>query len=271
MRFERSSSGAAAARPEAVPLFHAAWLFAMSIIATHWLWLPPAILLNALAGVAILCCVAAIRAQKVIWLPLSVLWCLLGIWCRLMEPQSAPAPQIAGLSDGLMRAVEGSIVDVGPIRNEAELSINDDGVYDAAPALELTQRIDVRVRSLEEVSDTIDHQAPASGTVRLTVRWPAGTMLASAANVFQCGDLIRADARLLRPAVFHDPGVWNRADYLLDQGITSTASMTIDRIGVAGHDAGEGIEFRCRLAAMQHATTARLMMLPAAMASRRSD
>ena len=39
---------------------------------------------------------------------------------------------------------------------------------------------------------------------------------------FQCGDRIRAIVRLLPPEIYHDPGVWSREDFLLDQGITST-------------------------------------------------
>src|SRR5690242_3302209 len=111
MRFGPSSSGAAAARPETVPLFPAAWLFAIGIVAAHWLWLRPAMLFAALVAVAILCCAAAFAAQRVLWIPLATLWCLLGAWSSFMEPQPAPATQIASLSDGLMRAVEGTVTD----------------------------------------------------------------------------------------------------------------------------------------------------------------
>lgn len=263
MRFGPSSSGAAAARPEAVPLFHAAWLFAIGIAATHWLWLRPALLLVALAAIAILCCAVALRAQRVLWIALATEWFLLGAWCALMEPQPTPAPQIAALSDGLMRTAEGAVIDAGPIRIDSEESVNEDGNFGAVPASELTQRIDVQVASLEEVTDTSDRQISAAGNVRLTVRWPAGTIAEEAATTFHCGDSIRADARLLRPAVFHDPGVWNRADYLLDQGITSTATVNIDRVGVTGHNSSKSL--RCRLSAMQHATTSRLMTLPSMM------
>ena len=35
---------------------------------------------------------AALRAQRVAWLPLLALWLLLGAWCAEMEPHPAPAP-----------------------------------------------------------------------------------------------------------------------------------------------------------------------------------
>ena len=69
-----------------VPLFHAAWLFALGIVIAHYLWLRPAWLLVSLAPIAVLSSVAALRAQRVIWLPLAVLWCSLGAWCADAAP-----------------------------------------------------------------------------------------------------------------------------------------------------------------------------------------
>ena len=95
------------------------------------------------------------------------------------------------------------------------------------------------------------------GIVRLIVRWPEGTP-----QPFACGDTIRADARLLRPDDYHDPGAFSRADYLLDQGITSTATVTADRVNRVG--SSRGAFLACRLSALQHAATTRLLTLPAA-------
>ena len=270
MRLEPSSSGATAARPDAVPLFHAAWLFAVGIAAAHWLYLRPSMVLAALALMATLCGISALRTQRIMWLPLAALWCLLGAWCGLMEPQPAPAAEVASLSDGLMRTLEGTVVDVAPVRNESEQNVTDDHADDAELEAEPTQRIDVQVSSLEEATDAADRQLRVAGKVRLTVRWPAGTTTEAAARAFHCGDQIHADVRLLPPAVYHDPGVWSRAEYLLDQGITSTASVNIDRIApdriaAAGNASGSVSQFGCRLGAMQHIMTTRLMGLPAAM------
>jgi competence protein ComEC len=268
MRLEPSSSGAAVARRDAVPLFHAAWLFAIGIAATHQVWLQPGLVLVALAPMAVLCGIAAMRAQRVLWLPLAVLWFLLGAWCGFMEPQPAPSPQVAALSDGLMRTLEGTVISAAPVRNEAERNLSDDEASNATaeePAQLQTQRIDVQLSSLELVTDSEDRPSAVTGAVRLAVRWPAGTSAQSAAQIFHCGDRIRADVRLLQPAVYHDPGVWSRADYLLDQGITSTASIPIDRVAVLGHDEGAGPQFRCKLSERQHAMTSRLMDLPQTM------
>src|SRR3974390_2481714 len=102
------------------PLFHAAWLFALGVALTRAVWLRPGILLVALLPTAVLCGLAAVRAQRLIWLPAGALWCLLGAWCAEREPQPAPAPQLRALSDGLLRTVEGRIVDAGPVKRQLE-------------------------------------------------------------------------------------------------------------------------------------------------------
>ncbi len=265
MRLELPSSGAANAHADTVPLFHAAWLFAVGIAVTHWLWLQPGTVLAALIPTATLCCVAALRTQRVLWIPLAALWCLLGAWCALMEPRPAPAFDVTSRSDGLLRTLEGTVIEAGPVRDEILQNLNDDHANEPTQREGPSQRIDVRLTSLEVVNDSEDTQTRASGNVRLTVRWPAGTTPADTARAIHCGDTIHADARLLQPSVYHDPGVWSRADYLLGQGITSTAVVTADRIAVAGHDSEAGLVVRCTLSSMQHGMTVRLMALPTAM------
>ena len=66
-------------------------------------------------------------------------------------------------------------MDAGAVRGEAEQNMNDNVPNDTAPAPQPTQRIDVRVSSLEMVTDTEDKQAQIAGGVRLTVRWPEDT------------------------------------------------------------------------------------------------
>jgi len=273
MNSESSTSGQIPMRPasaglSAVPLFHAAWLFAAGIAAAHWFWLRPSLVLVALALVAALCCLAAFRAQRIAWLPLAVLWLLLGAWCAWMQPHPAPAPELAALSDGLLRTVEGTVVDTGPVRGEIEQNLNDAGSADpavTAPQQQPSQRVDLRVSSLEVVTDADDAQAPVAGGVRLTVRWPATANAPAQPGLqpFHCGDRVRAVVRLLPPEVYHDPGVWSRADFLLDQNITSTATVAIDRVDRLGQ--APGLFLACRISGLQHASSARLLALPAAM------
>ena len=261
MQSDSTNSGLAIGAPVAlgaVPLFHAAWLFAAGIAVAQALYLRPSQVLIALALVAVLCGVAAIRAQRIAWLPLAVLWLLLGAWCAEMEPHPAPAPALAALSDGLLRTLEGTVVDAGPVRGEIEQNLDEPTV-----AQRPAQRIDLRVSSLEVVNDAEDTQAPVEGGVRLTIHWPQNPSGPSGQQLFLCGERIRALVRLLPPEVYHDPGVWSRRDFLLDQGITSTATVNIDRVERLGKS--PGLFLACRVSGLQRATSARLLALPMAM------
>ncbi len=251
MRSGPFTSGQSAAGLGAVPLFYAACLFAAGIASTRLFWLHPGWVLLAMVAMAALACLAALRAQRVAWAPLTALWFLLGAWCALIEPQPAPAPALASLSDDLLRTVEGTVADTGPVRTEAELNVDEPTLN--APS----QRVDLRVSSVEQVTDAFDAQVPVTGGVRLTVRAPGAF---SSLEPFRCGEHLRAVVRLLPPEIYHDPGVWSRADYLLDQGITSTASVSIEHVERLGRSPGASLS--CRVAAWQHATTTRLMALP---------
>src|SRR5579863_1946329 len=145
-----SNSGSSALGPVragvGAPLFHAAWLFALGIEISHFVWLRPAYLLIALAPVACLCVIAAYRTQRAAWLPVAFLWCLLGAWCAATQPQPAPSPVLAPLSDGLMRTVEGTIISSGPVREEVAQNV------DEAISTAQTQRLDLDISSVEVVT-----------------------------------------------------------------------------------------------------------------------
>jgi competence protein ComEC len=239
-----------------VPLFTAAVFFAVGIAAAQVLALQlrPSLLLIALVPLAALCVLAAFGAQRIAALPLGVLWLLLGAWCAMMEPHPAPAPALVQLSDGLLRTVEGTVVDAGPVRGETEENLDESG-----EAQRPTQRIDLRVSSLEVVTDALDAQEPVTGGVRLTVRWPQS----QAGQPFHCGERLRAVVRLLQPEVYHDPGVWSRQDFLLDQGITSTATVNAGRVERLTGNSTPSLA--CRISSLQHATSTRLLALPASM------
>ena len=260
MQSDTPISVRSAAGLSAVPLFHAAWLFALGIVIASRVWLRPTITLIAMVLVTALCIIAVRRGgreQGVRWVPFAVLWILLGAWCAEVEPHPAPSQALTGLTDGLIRVVEGTVTDAGPVRTQLEQNLDEPN--SVAP----TQRIDVRVSDLERVSDVEDVQAPTEGGVRLTVRWPLKGPVVTAKQTFQCGDRIRASVRLIPPEEYHDGGVWSRTDYLLDAGISSTATVTLDRVERLG-PSHESLLW-CRISGWQHATTARLLSLPAAM------
>jgi len=124
-----------------------------------------------------------------------------------------------------------------------------------------SQRIDLRVATVEQVTDELDAQSPTQGGIRLTVRWQAGASYQL--QPFRCGDQVRAVARLLEPETYHDPGVWSREEYLVDQGITSTATVNFDRVVRLG--SSNESRLACKLSGWQHTASERLLALPGAM------
>lgn len=244
-----------------IPLFHAAWLFAVGIATTHWAWLRPSIALVSLVPMALLCCIAASRAQRIVWLPLAALWWLLGVWCAEMAPAPAPSQNILVLSDGLLRTIEGTVIDAAPMHAQRIENVEEDS------SEESSQRIDLRVANIEVVTDTFDRQEQADGAVRLTIRWPQPSQGQMLPQTFTCGERIRAVARLLPPEEYRNPGsgmgAWSRRDYLLEQDITATASVSIDRVERLGKTGSAS--WRCDIAEWRQALSARLLALPAAM------
>ena len=236
----------------ALPLFLAGCFFAVGVGATKALYLPPSRLFLALVVLVVLSGLAALRAQRIAWLPIALVWMLLGTWCAEMEPQPVAVPALMTLSDGLLRTVEGTVTSAGPIRSESD---QDAGQRAAQPP---RQRVDVHLTSIEVVDDLSDGQIPISGNVRLTVRWPQ-----SGPKRIRCGERIRATARFLPPDTYHDAGVWDRSGFLLDQGITSTGSVDVDRVELLGY--ANAASLTCRLQEVQNAVGVHLLALPAVM------
>lgn len=259
-------SGSLGLNAGAMPLFHAAWLFALGIALAHAVWLRPSWLLCALAPVAALWWLAMCRAERIAWTVMAALWMILGAWCGVMEPQPAQSPQLAAVSDGLLRDVEGTVVSANAVRDGSLMDA--DSEDDDSPS----QRVDIEVTRIEQVNDSIDQMHTATGGVRLTVLWPEG----STPQTLLCGDHVRASVQLLRPVDFRDAGAWSRSSYLLDQGITSTAAVRASRIEklpspvsnsmtLARPWMGNQVLFGCWVHAIQQRVSARILALPEAM------
>jgi len=218
-----------------VPLFYTALLYLAGIVIAHFQYLRPDMLL---AGLLPLGCVAVFSIAKVprlTWLPLAAIWMTLGVWSAETEPQPAPDPAITQLSDGLLRTVEGTVADAGPLRAQ---DADDQDLNDADPATqelvsthpaEQMQRIDLEMIGAEIVTDTTDQILPIprrdGARLRLTVLGPGGLP-----QPIPCGQRLRAVVRILPSEAFHDPGVWDRTAYLEGQQISATATVIATRL-----------------------------------------
>lgn len=242
------------------PLFQAACLYALGIAAARKLWIPPSHLLVSLLLLALLSACSARFTLRLVWLPVSLLWILLGAWCAEMEVEPQPSKDLALLSDGLLRTIEGTITTASPVRHEVEQDVDD-----PVQARErYVQRVEVRFTGVEVITDATDEIEPMAGGARLTLRWTLPP-----ASPFSCGQRIRADVRLLQPETYHDAGAWNSAEYLASRGITATGAVDATQPQVlpaapSPRSLSATLEsLRCAFSNAQRIASSRIMMLPA--------
>jgi len=267
------------ASPALIPLFYAALFFLAGIVLTHLLYLRPSYLLAGLFPLAVIAVFALWRSPRLVWLPLAAIWLTLGCWAGETEPAPAPDPVFTQLSNGLLRTVEGTVVDAGPLRRrDVQSEEADEAKEDATEGTdsmpkqsgEQLQRVDLQLSSAEVVTDFADTMTPIAqaetARVRLSVVWPSSSTVA-----IHCGQRLRAVIRMLPPDTFHDPGVWSRAVYLESQEIAATSSVVASRRDgdAPGKprlkllDAPKSTSFACLLNQARNAASLRLASLPA--------
>ncbi|MBV9669726.1 MAG: ComEC/Rec2 family competence protein [Acidobacteriales bacterium] len=147
-----------------------------------------------------------------------------------LELLSQPHATLAPFADGLLYTIDADVVRAG-------LTHRLDN--------KLFQSIDVAVRSIDRYGEA--HQIPSA--IRLSV------LLTPGDAPLRYGMHLRFDAQLHRAPVFRDPGVWNRRDWLAQQGITALASMPRDRVVVVDEQSGTvvgRIRNRIRLSLLAH-------------------
>ena len=275
----RSETRRAMAPASLVPLFYAAIFFLAGIVFARFVYLRPGLLLVSLLPMAGTATLTIFKAPRLIWLPMACVWMMLGAWSAEMEQLPAPNPAVLRLSDGLLRTVEGTVTDAGPMRQIDVVEEGDtkEGPEDSEPHAataeggKLAQRLDLQLTSAEVVTDSSDEMAAIPGSsaarVRLTVLWPHEADAASHMQMLVCGQQLRAAVRLLPPEVYRDPGVWNRAAYLESQQVSALGSITatkrdgdLPRLAVTGQPA---LSAACLLNRWRNAAASRLESLQA--------
>lgn len=263
-----------------VPLFYAALLYIAGIVLAHFQYLRPGLLLAGLLPIAAVAAVAVAQAPRLAWLPIASLWFVLGIWSAETEPEPIANPAILNLSDGLLRTVEGSVVNAEPMRSD----LIDTSVQDSDPSVESTansermQQVDLEISTAEVITDATDTMQPVPQTtparIRITIDWPTHTSpaeLMAAEHIthgLHCGQRIRAVLRMLPPDTFHDPGVWSIPNHLAAEQISATATLLAvqqdnNQPHLAILDTPEAGSPQCWLNRMRNTAGARLEALPA--------
>jgi len=195
---------------------------------------PTILLLFAVLAFTALTLLALRRTLRLAILPIAALWIAAGLWSAQLQPAPSPQTALFTYADGLSRTVQGRIVRIRTLPprtnnpdnpDSTEVDLDPDQWDETASAGENatpTTSLDLSLTAIEEVTPDTSRMVPIAGGIR-------ATLLADHSPQPQiqlhCGDLVEATIRLRAPERYRDPGAWQFADYLLDQGIAATASL----------------------------------------------
>ena len=253
------------------PLLASSVFFALGEVMARR-WQPAVVLLVAVMLMAGLTGAALKGALRVAVVALAGVWMVVGMWCAEVQPSPASQHALMQYADGLSRAVRGRVVRVRMMAAPAAAQVkgtdrdrrggNDPGGIDVdedrtqwheVEAAE-TMSVDLDVEAVEEVTPDVTWMTPVAGGVRTSVRADeAGE--GSGLPGLKCGDLVEAPMRLKVPERYRDPGAWQYADYLLDQGIGVRASLRAGKLKKIG---GGGAGLQCRIFAVRSWASGRM-------------
>jgi competence protein ComEC len=249
------------------PLLFAALCFAAGEALTRMPSQPPrltALLLLgnlALVGLTLL---ALRRTARVVVLALGALWVGIGLWSAQLEPATAPQTAFLTYADGISRTVEGRVTRVRELAAAARNNDSDDGVGgseddDSGAGTSPALSVDMDVTAIEVITPDVSRIVPMRGGVRMTVSTADEAAL-------KCGEGLRVPMRLRVPERYRDPGAWQYADYLLDQGIAATAYVPPGKLERMPGRSGSSL--KCRVYAAQSWAAGRLLSFTGSAANR---
>jgi len=191
---------------------------------------PTILLLLAVVALTALTLLALRRSLRLAAPAVLTLWIAAGLWSAQIQPSPSPQTALLTYADGLSRTVQGRIARIRTLPAHSANSDSDsdpdqwddDGQY-ATPTISL----DLALSAIEDVTPETSRMVPITGGVR-TMLLAAGTPQSQAK--LHCGDLVEVPLRLRAPERYRDPGTWQFADYLLDQGIAATANVSAAKL-----------------------------------------
>ncbi len=205
------------------PMLLAACGFSLGILDAHWVWHPPLLWLLA-TGLGASLTLAALRwAERLVWLPLLLLWFSAGQFAAATAPTHAPSPELLHSADKLQRVAIGTVSALHPAQVITRYK-----AFSNTPSVESTTQVDLSLDSIEEVASDLDVQRPIHGGLRLSLYAQQEQRLPT----LRCGQRIRVPARLTLPTRYLDPGAWNYSDYLQQHGIAVLGSADADAVRI---------------------------------------
>lgn len=255
-----------AIRFRSAPLLAAAVCFALGEAFTKLL--PsisrPTVLLflatTALAGLTLL---ALRKTLRLAILPIAALWIVAGLWAAQIQPAPSPQTALLAYEDGLSRNVHGRIVRVRSLPPHVKVVESSNSSFDPEqwdePGTPATS-IDLDVDSIEDVTPDTSRMVPVTGGVRATLLAAKVPQLQSTVKL-HCGDLVEVPLRLRAPERYRDPGAWQYADFLLDQGIAATSNVAAAKLNLLANSSPQifSADLQCRIFAAQSWASAHLL------------
>jgi competence protein ComEC len=183
------------------------------------------------------------RSLRFAVLPVAALWIVAGLWAAQLQPTPSPQTVLLTYADGLSRTAQGRIVRIRTLRSRNSSSgdtSNTDGDVDPDQWDESTENatastsIDLSLTAIEDVTPDTSRMVPIVGIggIRATLLANSTSQtrrqlqpLPQTQPQLHCGDLVEITLRLRATERYRDPGAWQFADYLLDQGIAATTNV----------------------------------------------
>ncbi|HUD22919.1 MAG TPA: ComEC/Rec2 family competence protein [Acidobacteriaceae bacterium] len=249
--------------------------------------MPPAILhLFVFLALTALTLLALRRTLRVALLPAATLWIAAGLWSAQIQPTPSSQSALLRFADGLGRTIRGRIV---RIRTLPARSVNHDSDVDpdqwdetagAGENSTPSTSIDLDLIAIEEVTPDTTRLVPIAGGIRATLLANSTPQSQRQLHpqtppLFRCGDIVEATLRLRVPERYRDPGAWQFADYLLDQGIAATANLPSTKLHLLPGPAHThpltdlSASAKCRIFAAQDWAANRLLAYSGSSANRR--
>ena len=210
---------------------------------------PTILLLLAVLALTALTHIALRRAFRLAVPAVLTLWIAAGLWSAQLQPATSSQTALLAYADGLSRTVQGRIVRIRTLparsanpNNDADPDPDPDQWDDSTVNETPSSSIDLAVTSIEDVTPDTSRTVPIGvggasgiGGIRATLLangTPQPLPQTQSQHQLHCGDLIEAPLRLRAPERYRDPGAWQFADYLLDQGIAATANIPSAKLHV---------------------------------------
>ncbi len=236
------------------PLLAAAVCFALGIVAAHR-WQPSLVMLCAWALRAALT-LGGLRGRA--WAAVAAaaaLWIVTGLWCAEIQPAPPSQQALFPYADGLSRTVRGRVLQVRALPGlDSEKDADADPTLwvEGQPQASNILSVDLAIEAVEQVTPDVAWMQPVTGGVRMTITgdFPAPV----------CGDVLQAPVRLKVPERYRDPGAWQYADYLLDQGIGTHANVKASRVEQLASSPQKWTyaDLLCRIHAARHWASGRM-------------